>query len=115
MTPGNSRKIVVSDLNGERYIRLSDVLFIQAQGSYCTIHYLDTNNNRLHVLGSKNMAHYLRQSCSELLQIGRSLCVNPLHVSSLSRERLLSFHRTDVSDKSVSRRRYAAVRLALRN
>lgn len=76
----NQKRIIISDRNGWQVIKIDDILYLEADGSYCIIHL--SNGNK--ITSSRNMKHIdiLMEHHPDFLKVHKSYMVNKQHITS---------------------------------
>jgi two-component system, LytTR family, response regulator len=76
----SQKRIIISDRNGWQIIKIDDILYLEADGSYCILHL--SNGNK--ITSSRNMKHIdtLMEHNADFFKVHKSYMVNKRHILS---------------------------------
>jgi two-component system LytT family response regulator len=85
LDPYHETKICIPSLEEKRFIPLSDIIYIQASGSYAIIHIKNDKNT---VVSSRNLRHFeeLLSEYPQFVRVHRGYLVNKQYVERMSRQ-----------------------------
>ena len=100
------QKITLKDNNRVEVVNIANILFIEAQGSYCKVYFLKDNNPR-EIIVSTSISDYEELLPADIFyRIHKSYLINCTHVSKILKEDAAQVVMKDKNTLPVSRRRF---------
>ena len=114
MELGTSKKLVVTDALGDHYIPLNQLICLIAKRGYCTIYFLNAQQQLQQLTATRTMNHYFGQTKGQLINIHRNACVNPRYVGALLVSQRVRFTVEGIETVRVADRKFRKVRAYMR-
>lgn len=114
MEIGTSKKLVVTNAQGDHYIPLNRIICLLVNNGYCTIYYLNPTNTLASLESTKRMRYFFDQTEGQMIEVHRNACVNPHYISALLSTFKIQFSVEGLPSVFVADRKYRKTRAHLR-